>query len=120
MTELEKRPTGLLHSGEEIRKLIMEHPDLPLVILANDEANTGEYSTMFCSSLYAEVGEFLDCMQEIEDEHAFTDREEFEDYVADSFYDFDGSEKEKEQAIENRIMEYEPYWKPCIIVTVGN
>jgi ABC-type cobalt transport system substrate-binding protein len=34
--------------------------------------------------------------------------------------DFDGSDREFEEFIENLMMEYEPYWKPCIIVYVDN
>lgn len=120
MTEQEKMPTGLTHSSDTLRQLILEHPELPLVVIANDNANIGDYSTMFCSEVYAEVGEFLDCKQDINDEKAYTDREAFEEDVADSLCDFDGSDQEMEQAIENKIMEYEPYWKPCILLTVGN
>ena len=87
MSESEKRPTGLSHSGEKLRKLLLEHPDLPLLVFANEDANSGDYSLMSCYSVFAEIGEFLDCRQEIEDEIVFTDRHDFEEAVSDSLYD---------------------------------
>lgn len=120
MTEAEKHPTGLLHSGDELRRLLLERPDLPLLVFAGDEANIGDWSYMSCGSVHAEVGEFLDCQQGINDERCFTDREEFEDEARDNYCDFDGSEREFEQFMDDLILSYEPYWKPCIIVYVNN
>ena len=40
---------------DELKKLIAEHPDYPIVVLAGDEANDGDYSWMYCSSISFEV-----------------------------------------------------------------
>ena len=34
--------------------------------------------------------------------------------------DFEGTDEEFEQAVKDRMAEYDPYWKPCIIVNVNN
>lgn len=121
MRESEKHPTGLLHSGDKLRQLLLEHPDLPLIVFATDEANSGDYSAMSCGSICCEVGEFLDCQQDVNDERCYTDRDDFVDAIYDAIeWKWDGSEKELEQEVERRADEYEPYWKPCIILTVGN
>lgn len=120
MRDEEKRPTRLLHSADDLRQLILDHPDLPLIVFASDDANSGDYSYMSCGTVHAEVGEFLDCMQDVDDEYCFTDREDFEEKIVNSLYDFDGSEQELEDEVKRRAAEYEPYWKPCIIVNVGN
>lgn len=49
MTNDERRPTGLLHSADELRQLIRENPTLPLIVFAGEEANSGDYSYMSCS-----------------------------------------------------------------------
>lgn len=36
------------------------------------------------------------------------------------YSDFDGSDQEFEIFIENELLKYDPYWKPCIIVYVDN
>lgn len=117
-------PTGIVQSTEKLRKLILENPDLPMVVLATDEANNGEWSTMFCSVVYAELGEFLDCQQEINDERAFTDRDEFTEEVANMMSysgDYDDLTDEEFDAKQNEIVaQYDSYWRKCIIVTVSN
>lgn len=36
MTNDERRPTGLLHSADELRQLIRENPTLPLLVFAGE------------------------------------------------------------------------------------
>lgn len=124
MKETEKRSTGLLQGNGKIRKLILDNPDLPLVFLATEDANIGDYQTMFCYSVSARIGEVLDCMQEIDDEIIYTDRDDFEDAIYDHLCNDDYDQEQPDewcQAEAKRIAsEYEPYWKPCILITVGN
>lgn len=67
MTNDERRPTGLLHSADELRQLIRENPTLPLIVFAGEEANSGDYSYMSCSYVKAYKGEYLDCSQSVND-----------------------------------------------------
>lgn len=60
MTNGERRPTGLLHTADELRQLIRNNPTLPLLVFAGEEANSGDYSYMSCSYIKAYKGEFLD------------------------------------------------------------
>lgn len=68
MTPNECKPSGLLHSADELRQLIRENPTLPLLVFAGENANTGDYSYMSCSYIKAYRGEFLDCAQSVNDE----------------------------------------------------
>lgn len=124
MKECEKRPTDLLHTGDELRKLLLEHPDLPLLVFAGDECNSGDYSYMSCTSVVADVGEFLDCQQEVDSEWCYTDRENFEEALADILYYNDEAEgktdAEFDALVKKKMAEYDPYWKPCIILCVNN
>ena len=124
MESYEKRPAGCTIRADDLKKLIMEHPDLPLVIFAGDCANSGDYPFMTCSSITAEVGEVLDCLQEVDSERCYTDRSAFADDLEYNMEEernqFDGSDAEWEARMERAISEYDPYWKPCIIVCVNN
>lgn len=121
MTADERKSTGLLHATDELRQLIIDHPNLPLLIFAGEEANAGgDYCYMSCSYVHAYVGEYLDCSQTVNDCYCYTDRDKFQEDVEYQHSDFDGSEQEFEQFIENILMEYEPFWKPCIILCVNN
>ena len=124
MKKLEKLPTGYIMRNEPVRKLIVENPDLPLVFIATDEACSYDFQSMFCSSVTAEIGEVLDCQQEINDEVVFTDREDFEEEIyqnIDSPTGYDDRPEEWYQSEVKRIAaEYEPYWRKAIIITVSN
>lgn len=124
MNKSEKLPTGFAQSTKTLRELILENPDLPLVMLATDEANDGEWSMKFCSKVFAEIGEFLDCQQEINDERAFTERDDFEECVYDALLysgDYDDlSDEELNAKTQEIVAEYDPYWRKCILVTVSN
>ena len=91
MTEREKRSTGILQEYDEIRKLILDHPELPLIFTGWNR-----------DGIKAEIGEVLDCQQEINDKIVFSDREDFE------------------EEIDQNIYSLTPYWKPCILILVGN
>lgn len=121
MRNEEQNPSGLLNSAQELRQLILDNPDLPLLVFAGEDSNSGDYSYMSCSSVKAEVGVFLDCSQTINDERCYTDESDFAEDVESHYYgNFDGSDAEFETFVENEILKYEPYWKKCIIVRVNN
>ena len=125
MTEIEKKPlTYLMKDGIKVREMILSHPELPLVFMATEEANNGDWWKTVCCSVRAEIGEVLDCNQLINDEYIFCDHEEFEDYILDridEFTDVDDMPQAWYDAEAQRIAaEYDPYWKQCIIITVGN
>lgn len=90
MTLEERKPTGLLHSADELKQLIVENPDLPILVFAGDNANNGDYLYMSCSHVSVEKGEFLDCEQQ----------DEFNTLV------------------EQTVNEYDDFWKPCILLHV--
>ena len=51
---------------------------------------------------------------------ATTDRDEFEEAVADSLADSDYTDEEFDALVKKTVAEYDPYWKPCIILNVDN
>lgn len=96
MNECVKKPTGLLNSTDELRQLLIEHPDLPMLVFAGEDCNRGDYTYMSCSRVSTSIGEYLDCQQTINDELCYTDRDEFQEDMENYYSDFDGSDKEFE------------------------
>lgn len=37
MTKKERKPSGLLHSADELKRLILGHQELPILVLAGDK-----------------------------------------------------------------------------------
>ncbi len=117
-----KKMIDLFNSTEELRKLIIENPDLPLVVFAGESANTGDYSSTSCSDVCAYIGEILNCENGVSKDRVFDDREEFKDVLFDEL-EYEHPELDDDELyelFEKKINEYEPYWEKCIILYVNN
>lgn len=116
--------TGLVMQSDPIRKLILEHPDLPVVFMANQDANIGDYDLMFCTVATAEIGEILDCWQDINPDVTYTDRDDFREAIDEHIYGLTQYDDRSEEWYESEIKRieglYDPYWRRCILITVGN
>ena len=122
---------GFVHDTDELRKLILGNPDLPIVVFAGEEANTGDYSYMLCTSVRFGIGEILDAIPPYRKEHIETDRDDFEEQLEEWLWDEmcyedssgDGVEPSEEEFLKRASEEkakYEPYWKKCIVLYVNN
>ena len=112
----------LTKTSDELKQLILENPELPIVVLAGEEANIGDYRWMFCSDISFNLYEILDCDFYDYDDTVFTDRDRLEEYIEDTLYDeyCEKSEEEYEKAIQDQLSELEPYWKKVIAIYVSN
>ena len=105
---------------DELKKLIAEYPDYPIVVIVADEvvADYDYYGWWYAPCLSFSVGEILDCEQDINDEKTYIDRDEFEEdiqYKVECDDRFENATNEEFDAEVNRIItEYEPYWKKVI------
>lgn len=112
----------LAHNTEKLKQLIAEHPDYPIVVLAGEEANGGDYAWMFCSDVSFAVDEILDTDYYDHDDTVFTDRDRLEEYIEDMLYD-EYSEKPQEEydrAIKAKVAELEPFWVKVIAIYASN
>lgn len=115
---------GLIHDASELRKLIAENPDLPIVFLAGERANSGDFYWMYCSYVSASIEEILYIHDPYDGEDAvFTDKDEFEEAVSDALYDketSDLSDSEFDAMVKAEVAKYEPYWRKVIAVYADN
>ena len=113
----------LLDECQELKRLIIENPDLPLAFFHED---TGDYCSgyILCSLVAAKKGEVLDCYQDINDERAFTSRDEFEEELQEVLCGIDEyrniSDEEFYEILKKEKSKYDDKWKDCIVVYVGN
>lgn len=112
------KETGYLHATDELRKLIIENPELPLLVMGGENANDGMHTYTVCGDVSAEIGEFLDCEQDVNPEICYTSRKAFGEDLAETLGDC--PDDEFGDMLNSRIAEHEPYWKPCIILYVDN
>lgn len=105
---------------DELKQLISEHPDYPIVVLCNYEVvgDDESYGWWYAPEIRFSIGEILDCEQDIDEEKTYIDRDEFEEDMYNKYEDDEEYEKldnyEFDEMIENKLKEYEPYWKKVI------
>lgn len=112
----------LAKSSDELKKLILENPDLPIVVLADEDSNCGDWRWTYCSSISFDISEILDCDYCDYDDTVFVDRDRLEEKIGDDLYDeyHDKSDEEYEAAIKREVEKYEPYWKKVIAIYASN
>lgn len=113
-----------LNECKELKKLIAENPDLPLMFLADDTGNDGTYSYMSCSEIRAHKGQILDCKEAADFDVVFDDKVYFEDELRENLCSVEEyinlSDEKFDELVEEEIAKYDDKWKDCIIVYVGN
>ena len=117
--------TGIIHDSTHLRELIAENPDLPIVVLSDDESCIDGGVSTYMSEVNCYVGELLDCYPikyVYDDDRIFDDPIEFKEYLQDYIYDaFENkSNAEQDEIVEQYLKMYEPYWKKCIIIRASN
>ena len=112
----------LAKNSDELQKLILENPDLPIVVLANEDSTSGDFCWTYCSSISFGIDESLDCDYYDYDDTVFVDRDRLEEHIGDMLYDeyCDKTDEEYEAAIKNKMAELEPYWKKVIAIYATN
>ena len=107
---------SLTKNSDELKKLILENPDLPIVVLAGEDASSGYWGWTYCSSISFHIDEILDCDYYDYDDVVFTDRDRLEEKISDDLYDdyYGRPDEEFEAAVKNKLEELEPYWKKVI------
>lgn len=118
------KPLNILKQTDELKQLIAEHPDYPIVVLCDYEVCADcSYSWWYAPDLSFSIGEILDCEQDVNDERIYTDRAEFEEDLADFLYDSgeydDATDEEFDAVVKAELSKYEPYWKKVIQIKAG-
>ena len=114
------RPLDMfIKQTDELKKLIAEHPDYPIVVMVGTEVVADDtYGWWYAPCISFGIGEILDCEQDIDEVKTYIDRDEFEDDMYSKYEDDEEYEKldnyEFDEIIENKLKEYEPYWRKVI------
>lgn len=123
------KPLHLTFSTDKLKELIAEHPDYPIVVLAGEDANSGDYSTQYCHSVRVSVEEILTAEALYDEEYVVNDRDDFEERMADWLWDElrqngvdteEMPEAEFQAKLHAAFAEFEPYWKKVIAIYADN
>lgn len=118
---IEDKSAGYTYDTSELRRMIIENPDLPLVVFAGENVYSDDYASVLCADVRAYIDEILDYDQQVNEEKIYCDRTDFEDDLRIHLEDeFDGNDKEFDEFATKKLSEYDPYWKKVIIVYADN
>lgn len=115
-----KVATGIIHDTAKLRQLMQENPELPVVILAGESANCGEWSWQYCYDVDCNITEILDIKTPWDGDTLFTDRDDFEQAIEDSLYGGELSIDQIEAAAKREAAMYENCWRKVIAVYADN
>lgn len=104
---------------DELKQLINEHPDYPIVVMTSNEViGDYDYGWWYAPSLSFSIGELLDCEQDVNDEKVYVDRDELEEDLVEILVDSgdydETTDEEFDAIVEAELAKYEPYWKKVI------
>ena len=118
----EYKPLNMfIKQTEELKELIKEHPDYPIVVLVGSEvAADDDYRWWYAPELKFKIAEILDCDQDVDDTRVYSDRDNFEEDVENKLSDLEEnqnlSDEEFKKLVEAELQKYEKYWRPVIAI----
>ncbi len=114
----------LIHDCAELRTMMKEHPDLPIIVLAGEEASSGEYAWTYCTDVFFRYAKILDVKTPYDDEEGrvFDDMTEFEEAVEEYWYNAepDYSGMTVEEKVKSEVEKYKPLWRDVIAIYATN
>lgn len=111
----------IIAQTNELKRLIAEYPDYPIVVICNGEVCADDGSKWwYAPSLSFDIGEILDCEQDVNEERIYSDREEFQEDIEYKLSDLPEyeklSDKEFDAVVDKKLAEYDSYWKKVIAI----
>lgn len=110
-------------SSNELKQLIAENPDLPIMVLCDNDLYCDYYNSTIAPSISFYLGEFLDCYQEVNEDRVYFDRDEFLEELSYKLEDLpefeDLTQEEFDKAVEAEFDKYSSYWQKAIIINAS-
>lgn len=110
-------------SSEELKRLIAENPDLPIMVICDNDLYCDYYNSTIAPCISFSLGEYLDCDQKVNDERVYFDRDEFLEELSYQLEDLpefeDLTQEEFDKAVEAEFNKYSSYWRKAIIINAS-
>lgn len=110
---------GYLDDYKELKQLIAENSDLPIMFMASDECGNPDYSWTIASAK-AKIEHMLDEKLGFNDEKLYTDEDDLREDLESYYYEEhdDMTKLQQEEAVNEKMEYFKDKWIKCIIVYV--
>ena len=103
----------------ELRELILQHPELPIVVLTDYEVVGDGYGCWYGCNIYFSIEKLL-TIKKYGDYTTIDDERDLEEYLENELADMDEykdlSDSEFNEVVKAKVKEYEPLWTECIVI----
>lgn len=107
----------IIHENDELRELIINNPNLPIIIRIAEDATT-EWAYTYSGNVSFCIGEILDYELPFDNERVFDDRIELEERVIDYFYGREKRAEYTDEEIDKQIDDYLKQLSQCWIKAI--
>lgn len=108
-------------NARELARLISENPNMPVVVMVDSELSNPDYAWTCATSVSYGIEEILDCECDISELKLYSGRDELKNDIRDYLFDdyVNLPDEEFDKLVNEKMAEYEPYWKKVIYIKAG-
>lgn len=104
---------------DELRELILQRPELPIVVLTDSDVVADGYGWWYGCNIYYSVDKLL-YINKYGDDTIIDDESDLKEYLENELADMDEyenlSDSEFDELVKAKLKEYEPLWTECIVI----
>lgn len=113
---------GLAQDSTELKKLLAENPDLPIVTMTCDDVCMEGYGWCYSCNVWCSITTILDCETPFKSDYVYDNENDFKEDLAEYLYELNPSKYKEipnedfDKLVDEEVQKYVPYWKKVIAI----
>lgn len=116
---MEVSKIDLCENTDKLRELILQRPELPIVVLTDSEVIADDYGWWYGCDISFTIDKLI-IINKYGDDTVIDDKGDLEEYVQNELADMDEykdlSDDDFYELVKAKVKEYEPLWTECIVI----
>lgn len=106
-------------NSSKLRELILQRPELPIVVLTDYEVVGGDYGYWYGCDISFYIDKLI-LVNKYGENTTIDDSGDFEEYIQNELADMDEykdlSDEDFDELVKTKVKEYEALWTECIVI----
>lgn len=119
---MEVSKINFCENTNKLRELILQRPELPIVVLTDYEVVGDGYGWWFGCDISFSIDKLI-LVNKYGEDTTIDDPIEFEEYIQNELADMDEykdlSDEDFDELVKTKVKEYEALWTECIVIRSG-